>query len=71
MCPQAVILAGIVGRQPDYIEGIRETLRDLYGEDLETPLHVSGVTSDEAAVWLGLDGFVYSQELDIERLRVA
>lgn len=69
--PQAVILAGIVGRQPDYIEGIRETLRDLYGDDMEIPLHISGVTSDEAAIWLGLDDFVYSQELDIERLRVA
>ena len=69
--PQAVILAGIVGRQPDYFGGVLDTLRDLHCDRDEFPLHVSGVTSDDAAVWLGLDEFVYSRNLDIERLRVA
>lgn len=69
--PEAVILAGIVGRQPDYLAGILDTLRELRGDGEPFPLRVSGVTSDDAAVWLGLDGFVYSRELDIERLRTA
>ena len=69
--PQAIILAGIVGRQPDYFAGVVETLRELRGDSEEFPLHVSEVTSDGAAVWLGLDRFFFSRKLDIERLRAA
>ena len=71
--PQAVILAGIVGRQPDYFEGVvgQTGFRSCTATGRTFPFHVSGVTSDDAAVWLGLDEFVYSRNLDIERLRVA
>ena len=69
--PELVLLAGSVGRQPDYLDGIRRTLGRLRGNDSPLPLQASEVTSDQSALWLGLDAFVYSQNLDIDQLKAA
>lgn len=69
--PELVLLAGAAGRQPDYLEGARATLARLRGPDDADRLQPSAVTSNDSAVWLGLSAFVYSQDLNIERLRAA
>lgn len=69
--PDLVLLAGAAGRQPDYLEGVRQTLMELRGTDAADRLQPSAVTSNESAIWLGLSTFVYSQDLNIERLRAA
>lgn len=69
--PELVLLAGSAGRQKDYLEGIRQTLVGLRGLDGEPPVQASEVTSDQSAVWLGLDAFVYSRNLDIDQLKAA
>lgn len=69
--PELVLLAGVTGRQPDYLDGIRQTLARLRGARGAIPVRASEVTSEQSAIWLGLDAFVYSQDLDIDRLRAA
>lgn len=69
--PELVLLAGAASRQPDYLEGVREALTELRGADDADRLESGAVTSNESAIWLGLSAFVYSQDLNIERLRAA
>lgn len=69
--PELILLAGEAGRHPEYIAGVRETLAIMRPGENEWPVLASNVTSDQSAIWLGLDAFVYSQSLDIEQLKVA
>lgn len=69
--PELVLLAGAAGRHPEYLAGVRETLAHLRPDEEDWPVMASGVTSDQSAIWLGLEAFVYSQSLDIDQLMVA
>lgn len=69
--PDLVLLAGAAGRQPDYLDGVRETLTRLRGNEDAARVRASAVTSNESAIWLGLGAFIYSQALNIERLIAA
>ncbi len=69
--PDLVLLAGAAGRQPDYLKGVQEKLARLRGAEEAARVQPSAVTSNDSAVWLGLSAFVYSQDLNIERLRAA
>lgn len=69
--PELVLLAGAAGRHPEYLAGVRETLAQLRPGEEDWPVMASKVTSDQSAVWLALEAFVYSQDLDIEQLKVA
>lgn len=63
--PEAVFLAGEVGHSEDYLQGAREA----FTADTGIPIVPSTVTNDMAAIWLALEAFVYSRELDMSRLR--
>ncbi|SAL02911.1 ROK family protein [Caballeronia calidae] len=63
--PEAVFLAGEVGHSEGYLQGVREA----FTEDTGIPVVPSTVTNDMAAIWLALEAFVYSRELDMSRLR--
>ena len=69
--PELILLTGRTHRQPDFIEGIRETLADIRPGSKDWPVKVSRVTSDQSAIWLGLNTFVYSPSLDIQQLKNA
>ena len=73
--PEQILLTGATHRQPDYIEGIRKTLSQIRpntsDEPVDWPVKVSRVTSDQSAIWLGLNAFVFSPSLNIDLLRVA
>ncbi len=69
--PDLVLLAGAAGRQPDYLKGVQDKLASLRGAEDAARIQPSAVTSNDSAVWLGLSAFVYSQDLNIERLRAA
>ncbi len=69
--PELVLLAGSAGRHPEYLAGVRETLASLRPGEDDWPVMASIVTSDQSAIWLALEAFVYSQDLDIEQLKVA
>jgi predicted NBD/HSP70 family sugar kinase len=69
--PEQVLLTGATHRQPDFIQGIRETLGDIRPGAQDWPVKVSRVTSDQSAIWLGLNAFVYSPSLNIDQLKNA
>lgn len=69
--PELVLLAGAASRHPGYLQGVRETLGRLRPGEDDWPVSVSNVTSDQSAIWLALEAFVYSRDLDIELLKVA
>ncbi len=69
--PELVLLAGETSRHPVFLEGVYETLRHLRPNCEEWPVKVSQITTDQSAVWLGLDAFVYTHTLDIEKLIAA
>jgi len=69
--PELLLLAGTAGRHREYIAGIHDTLVHLRPGQQGWPIKASKVTSDQSAIWLGLNAFVYSQSLDLNQLRVA
>ncbi len=69
--PELVLLAGETSRNPHFLEGVLETVADLRPSEEAWPIKVSSVTSDTSAVWIGLDAFVFSSTLDIEKLIAA
>lgn len=69
--PELLLLAGAAGRHSKYIAGIHETLAQLRPGRRDWSIKASEVTSDQSAIWLGLNAFVYSQSLDLSQLRVA
>ena len=66
--PQAVLLAGQVGRHPDYVAGVRRVAADaaLPGRTFET--RVSALTTAHSAVWLALDRHLFHERFDLGRL---
>lgn len=65
--PERILLAGTVCRQADYIAGVRSQFNT---EDLTadaTSLSISDVGSLDAGVRTGLNVFLFSESLDIER----
>jgi predicted NBD/HSP70 family sugar kinase len=68
---QQVLLTGVTHRQPAFIEGIRELLAEIRPEEVDWPVVVSRVTSNQSAIWLGLNSFVFSSALNIEQLKAA
>lgn len=66
--PQAVLLAGLVGRHPDYVAGVRRTAADgeLPGTAFEA--QVSALTTAQSAVWLALDRHLFHARFDLGRL---
>ncbi len=69
--PEQILLTGATHRQEKYIEGIRETLTTLRPGQSDWPVKVSRVTSDQSAIWLGLNAFVFSTSLNIDQLKAA
>jgi len=65
--PQRVILSGETGRQPDYFAGVVETLTEFRSDSVAKVLSISKSTSAEAASWVALEAFLYSQRLDMEK----
>jgi predicted NBD/HSP70 family sugar kinase len=63
--PEAILLAGEVGHADSYLQGARE----VFTTDTGIPVLPSTITNDMAAVWLALEAFVYSRDLDLSRLR--
>ena len=61
--PELILTAGVTGRQADYVAGALETLCELRGSAESLPVRVSRVTSEEAAVWLGIEEFIFSGNL--------
>jgi predicted NBD/HSP70 family sugar kinase len=66
--PQLILFTGATHRQEDYLKGVRETLAALRPGEEDWPLAISRATSGKAAIWLGLNAFIYSERLDIDRL---
>lgn len=66
--PQAVLLAGQVGRHPDYVAGVQRVAADaaLPGRTFET--RVSALTTAHSAVWLALDRHLFHERFDLGRL---
>jgi len=66
--PQAVLLAGQVGRHPDYVAGVRRIAADavLPGRTFDT--RVSALTTAHSAVWLALDRHLFHERFDLGRL---
>lgn len=71
LAPQLVLLAGLVGRQPAYVEGFEAALAAANSSGAALKLGISRLTTVQSAVWLALDKHLYSHELDIERLMAA
>ncbi|SLN21028.1 N-acetylglucosamine repressor [Falsiruegeria litorea R37] len=67
--PSSIILAGETGRQPDFVEGARNHLRSLRVTEPDFELLVSQVTSNTAVINYALERFLFSSELDLDRLQ--
>lgn len=69
--PELILLAGETSRHPAYLEGVRDTLATLRPDEGNWPVEVSELRTDQSAVWIGLDAFVFSHTLNIEQLMAA
>lgn len=69
--PEQVLLTGITHRHPAFLDGIKETLGGIRPEQWDFPVAVSNATSDQSAVWVGLNAFVFSPFLNIDKLKAA
>ena len=67
--PEQILLTGVTHRHPQFIQGIQDTLREVRPKQKDWPVVVSRATSDQSAIWLALDAFVFSQALEIEQLK--
>ena len=69
--PEVLMLGANVVQVPSYVDGVEAGLAEDPSRRGDVPLVVSNLLGDEAAVWLALDRFVFSQQLDIDRLPAA
>ena len=69
--PDRIILSGATGRQPDYVSGLREGLAQMSSMDAMNQLEVSKARSATASASVGLDAFVFSRDLDLQKLAAA
>jgi predicted NBD/HSP70 family sugar kinase len=67
--PEQILLTGVAHRHPAFLEGLNETLSAVHPEQINVPVTVSEVTSDQAAIWVGLNAFVFSPSLNIDQLK--
>lgn len=68
--PEQILLSGATQRQQYYIKGIYETLANLRPNQTDWPVKVSQVTSEQSAVWLALNAFIFSPCLNIDQLKI-
>ena len=70
--PEQVLLAGQVGRNPYFVEGVRESLsQDTRPDSLSNDrVEVSKMSVAQASVYLALLRFVFSESLDMESLKI-
>jgi len=66
LSPQRVILAGLVVRQPAYVDGVKSKLGAMPFE-----LQTSQCTTAQSAVQLALDHHLFNSRLNLERLMAA
>ncbi|MGI9421999.1 MAG: ROK family transcriptional regulator [Hyphomicrobiaceae bacterium] len=66
LSPQLIILAGLVGRQEAYLDGAKSVL-----DSSIMPLRTSRLTTSETAIWLALETYLFSHDLDIDSLMAA
>ncbi len=71
IAPARIILAGETGRQQDYKEGVVEGLRSQNLISVEKKLHTNCATTAEAAASTALERFVFTNSIDVEKLRAA
>lgn len=70
ICPQAIVIAGKVGRSPDYIDGFTETWEKSVSRDNYANVHVfrSFKSVIEGTVEFAIDQFLLSMDLNLEPL---
>ena len=68
MGPRRIILAGETGRQPDYFAGLKDTIAECRTDRLGVSIECSKINSIEASVCIALDAFMYSPELEFDKL---
>ena len=68
---EQILLTGIAHRHPPFHEGINETLCIVRPVQRDIPIAVSHVTSNQSAIWVGLNAFVFSPSLNIDQLKTA
>ena len=71
LAPDEVILAGEIGRQRDFVAGVRAGLSKIGAPLAPEHLHISQAKSAHAAASIAMSAFVLSADLDIERLKAA
>lgn len=71
LSPDRIIMSGATGRQPDYVAGLRAGLSRISPRETLEKLAVSRARSAEASASIGLDAFVFSRELDLQKLAAA
>ena len=69
--PSMLIVAGEVGRQNDYAEGVNFKLNELGYKNIENFLRFSQITSEEAAKSVALDEFIFAKSFDVDQLKIA
>lgn len=66
--PERILLAGAIGRQQDYHEGVKEALSPVLQYHSACTLSVSSTSSLEAAVITGLNAFLFTDSLNLNQL---
>ena len=69
IAPEAILLGGALAQVGSYFAGVRDALRPAMHEDV--PMMVSRMEVDEAAAWLALDKFLFSDNFDLQKLRIS
>ncbi len=65
--PDAILISGEVGRQPDFVDGLQKKLKQISGPAAVDRVRVSRATSDQAAANIARHAFVLSRDLDFKR----
>ncbi|MGI9379248.1 MAG: ROK family transcriptional regulator [Methyloligellaceae bacterium] len=65
--PDAILISGEVGRQPDFVAGLQKKLKQMSGSAAVDRIRVSRATSDQAAANIARHAFVLSRDLDFKR----
>lgn len=68
MGPRRIILTGETGRQPDYFAGLKDAIAACRTDRLGVSIECSKINSIEASVCIALDAFMYSPELELDKL---
>lgn len=69
--PKTVILAGEVGRQPEYFAGIIETLEKAGRKEAKKMVERSTIKSADAAISVALQEYLFTGELNVKKLKAA